>query len=101
MRDGWVMGRATVLGLSRAETICTCPKAQTRLVELFFQTTSDLTAPHRLDKLKQVIAKVHSGKYRWAWKKFGIAIAWNNIRDKGNQCRSLAESGRDGSAKSG
>jgi len=28
----------------------------------------------RLDQLKQVIVKVHGGKYRWTWKKFRIAV---------------------------
>ena len=27
-----------------------------------------------LDQLKQVIVKVHGGKYRWTWKKFKIAV---------------------------
>jgi hypothetical protein len=28
----------------------------------------------RLDELKQVIVKVHGGKYRWTWKKFKVAM---------------------------
>lgn len=28
----------------------------------------------RLDELKQVIVKVHGGKYRWTWKKFKLAM---------------------------
>ncbi|KAF8153959.1 hypothetical protein B0H34DRAFT_662163 [Crassisporium funariophilum] len=28
----------------------------------------------RLDELKQVIVKVHGGKYRWSWKKFKLAM---------------------------
>ncbi|KAJ3506815.1 hypothetical protein NLJ89_g6653 [Agrocybe chaxingu] len=31
-------------------------------------------AKARLDQLKQVIAKVHGGKYRWTWKKFKVAM---------------------------
>ncbi|KAF8200325.1 hypothetical protein BJ912DRAFT_948738 [Pholiota molesta] len=34
----------------------------------------------RLDELKQVIVKVHGGKYRWTWKKFKLAMlnmGWN------------------------
>jgi len=50
------------------------PKARARPVELFFQTSRNLTAPHRLDELKQVISKVYGGKYRWTWKKFRIAL---------------------------
>jgi len=70
------LGRwTTFLGLSRAETICTCPKARTRPAELFFQKSGKLTAPHRLDELKQVISRVHGGKYWWTWKEFRIAIA--------------------------
>lgn len=29
---------------------------------------------NRLDELKQVIVKVHGGKYRWTWKKFKVAM---------------------------
>ncbi|TFK37554.1 hypothetical protein BDQ12DRAFT_145050 [Crucibulum laeve] len=31
-------------------------------------------AKARLDELKQVVLKVHGGKYRWTWKKFRIAM---------------------------
>ncbi|KAF8811908.1 hypothetical protein BYT27DRAFT_7133669 [Phlegmacium glaucopus] len=31
-------------------------------------------AKARLDQLKQVIVKVHGGKYRWTWKKFKVAV---------------------------
>jgi len=31
-------------------------------------------ARSRLDQLKQVIVKVHGGKYRWTWKKFKVAV---------------------------
>ncbi|KAF8957653.1 hypothetical protein BDZ97DRAFT_99836 [Flammula alnicola] len=39
----------------------------------------------RLDELKQVIVKVHGGKYRWTWKKFKLAMlnmGWNIDKDK-------------------
>ncbi|KAF8909643.1 hypothetical protein CPB84DRAFT_1765087 [Gymnopilus junonius] len=38
----------------------------------------------RLDELKQVIVKVHGGKYRWTWKKFKVAVlnmGWNIDKD--------------------
>jgi len=50
------------------------PEAIKRPVELFFQASGNLTAPHRLDELKQVISQIHGGKYRWTWKKFCIAL---------------------------
>ena len=46
------------------------PAAIKRPVELLFQTSGNLTAPHRLEELKQI----HGKKYRWTWKKFRIAI---------------------------
>ncbi|KAF9476902.1 hypothetical protein BDN70DRAFT_881821 [Pholiota conissans] len=42
-------------------------------------------AKARLDELKQVITKVHGGKYRWTWKKFKLAMlnmGWNIDADK-------------------
>jgi len=50
------------------------PEARKRSVELLFQTNGNLTAPHRLDELKQVISQIYGGKYRWTWKKFRIAV---------------------------
>ncbi|KXN90415.1 hypothetical protein AN958_04284 [Leucoagaricus sp. SymC.cos] len=43
----------------------------------------------RLDELKEVIRKVHGGKYRWTWKKFRIALlnmGWDIDR---NETRSI------------
>ncbi|KAF9528805.1 hypothetical protein CPB83DRAFT_813344 [Crepidotus variabilis] len=42
-------------------------------------------AKARLDELKQVISKVHGGKYRWTWKKFKVAMlnmGWTIDKDQ-------------------
>ncbi|KAJ3563103.1 hypothetical protein NP233_g9160 [Leucocoprinus birnbaumii] len=49
----------------------------------------------RLDELKEVIRKVHGGKYRWTWKKFCIALrnmGWEIDKDEKKTIKVSAKS---------
>lgn len=53
------------------------PKAKARWVTLcssFNFEVANVWGSDRLDQLKQIIVKVHGGKYRWTWKKFRVAM---------------------------
>jgi len=46
------------------------PAAIKRPVELLFQTSGNLTVPHRLEKLKHRNSQIHGREHRWTWKEF-------------------------------